>query len=204
MTAAAPAAWAAATLRVPLTVRENFVTSFLLAAGPNLSETLDKTDAAIGSSSADAGGVSGSTAVGTPMNSVSAADDGVPGVDGVVGSVAAVVAAGAAVGEEDAAGVAGVVVVAVELDLAMPARLARDARGPNLEMRSPRALSASAAAAAAAEEEAAPPPGWLREGEEGGEVEVESPGIEVKIEDQEKLTVCWRRKESGIKIRYVV
>ena len=73
------------------------------------------------------------------------------------------------------------------------AREARDARFPNLEMRSVRAESI--AAAADEEEEESGGKGGSTEEEEGGggegEVEVERPGIEVKIADQEKFTACF-------------
>lgn len=179
--AAAPAAAAAVTLRVPLVVLANLETSFLFAAGPKVLETRERTEAATGSSSADAGGVSDAEVVGTPAKgaATAAAAAGVVGVDGAAAAAD----------------------VSVELALATPARLAREARDPNLEIRSVRALSMAALAAVEEEEEEEDSGGrgGSAEGKEGGgegEVEVERPGIEVKIEDHEKLTVGVTRSES--------
>jgi len=170
----AAAAQAAPTLRVPEEVLTNLLTSFLFAAGPKVLETRDKTEAATGSSSAEAGGISGpGVEVGTPAKG------------SVVGAVVGVVVAAPEVG----VGVAPELVVGVDADLATPTRDAREARLPNLEMRSVRADST--AAVAEEEEEESEGRGGSTEGVEGGgegEVEVERPGIDVNIEDQEKLT----------------
>lgn len=159
-------------------VLPNLATSFLLAAGPKVLETRDKTEAETGSSSAEAGGISGP---GVPV--------GTPAKGSVVGAVVGVelCAPEVVVGVGFAA---PELVVGVDADLATPAREARDARFPNLEMRSVRAESI--AAAADEEEEESGGKGGSTEEEEGGggegEVEVERPGIEVKIADQEKFT----------------
>jgi len=161
-------------------VLANLETSFLFAAGPKVLETRERTEAATGSSSADAGGVSDAEVVGTPAKGAAAA--AAAGVVGVEGAAAA--------GEE----------VSVELALATPARLEREARDPNLEIRSLRALSMAALAEEEEEEEeGSGGRGGSAEGKEGGgegEVEVERPGIDVKIEDHEKLTVGVTRSES--------
>jgi len=167
-------------------VRANFETSFLLAAGPKVLETRERTEAATGSSSAEAGGgVSGTDPLGTPAEGAAVAG-AVTGVDGAEGGGGATGEAAAAAGESGAVG--------VELARATPARLEREAREPNLEMRSLRALSRAAEAAVVEEEEeetSGGRGGSSEEEEKGGgegEVEVERPGIEVKIEDHEKVT----------------
>lgn len=93
--------------------------------------------------------------------------------------------------------VAGVGVVdpesVVGVDADRTTRVVRDALAPNLLMRSDSAVSMAAVAAASAVEEEEF--GGSTEGEEGGgegEVEVERPGIEARMEDHEKLTAGLR------------
>jgi len=190
--AAAAAASAAAlfppalTLSVPLVVRETLETSFLLAGGPKVLETRERTAAEIGSSSADAGGGGvDDELAGTPVNG--AVTGGVPGD---VAVVAVVVAAAA----DEAA---PVVVAGVELERETPERLRT---APNLEIRSPKALSMAAVAADEEEEEESVRTGAATAGEEGGgevSVEMEIPGIDVNMEAHEKLTAGVTNSESA-------
>lgn len=173
------------TLSVPLVVRETLETSFLLAGGPKVLETRERTAAEIGSSSAEAGGGGvDDELAGTPVNG--AVTGGVPGDVAVV----AVVAAAA----DEAA---PVVVAGVELERETPERLRT---APNLEIRSPKALSMAAVAADEEEEEESVRTGAATAGEEGGgevSVEMEIPGIDVNMEAHEKLTAGVTNSESA-------
>jgi len=173
------------TLSVPLVVRETLETSFLLAGGPKVLETRERTAAEIGSSSAEAGGGGvDDELAGTPVNG--AVTGGVPGDVAVVAVVAAAV--------DEAA---PVVVVGVELERETPERLRT---APNLEIRSPKALSMAAVAADEEEEEESVRTGAATAGEEGGgevSVEMEIPGIDVNMEAHEKLTAGVTNSESA-------
>lgn len=175
----------ALTLSVPLVVRETLETSFLLAGGPKVLETRERTAAEIGSSSADAGGGGvDDELAGTPVNG--AVTGRVPGDVAVVAVVAAAV--------DEAA---PVVVAGVELERETPERLRT---APNLEIRSLKALSMAAVAADEEDEEESVRTGAATAGEEGGgevSVEMEIPGIDVNMEAHEKLTAGVTNSESA-------